>query len=299
MPTMTAIPAQQLAPFPRPYRIARPTPPRLPVVFSSPHSGRSYPPEFLAASALDLGQLRRSEDGFVDELFAAAPLIGAPLLHALFPRAYLDANREPYELDPAMFADTLPSFVNARSARVHEGFGTIPRLVTGGLEIYRRKLTFAEAHARIEALYRPYHAALATLLAETYARFGEALLIDCHSMPSPEWIPGRPWPARRPDVVLGDRFGASCDPAIVDWAEASLRARGLGVERNAPFAGGFITAHYGHPRAGIYALQIELNRALYMDQVGVVKHDGFARLKDALTGLMAGLGAALARERAA
>src|SRR3972149_10523135 len=192
MPPMTAIPAQQLAPFPRPSRIARPALRRLPVVFSSPHSGRSYPPEFLAASALGLGQLRRSEDGFVDELFAAAPVLGAPLLHALFPRAYLDANREPYEVDPAMFAESLPSFVNARSARVHEGLGTLPRLVTGGLEIYRRQLTFAGAHARIAALYRPYHAALATLLAETRARFGEALLIDCHSMPPPAGIPGPP-----------------------------------------------------------------------------------------------------------
>src|SRR6266852_8821929 len=153
---------------------------RLPLVLASPHSGAEYPADFLAASRLDPLALRRSEDSFVDELFAAAPRLGAPLLAARFPRAYVDVNREAYELDPTMFAETLPDFVNARSPRVRMGLGTIARIVASGEEIYARKLRFAEARWRVDSLYHPYHHALRRLVDETAAAFGLYLLLDCH-----------------------------------------------------------------------------------------------------------------------
>ncbi len=296
---MTILGTDEPKPASPPIALRRPRAQSAPLVFSSPHSGRNYPPEFLAASCLDGETLRRSEDSFVEELFGAAPAFGAPLLHARFPRAYLDPNREPWELDPAMFADTLPPFANTASTRVREGFGTIPRLITGGTEIYRERLPFAAAEERVRTLYRPYHRTLAGLLAETRARFGFAILIDCHSMPSFEWIPGRPWSGRRPDIVLGDRFGRSCAPEVLEAVETVLKREGFAVERNAPFAGGFITAHYGRPEAGIHALQIEINRALYMDEPALEKHDGFAGLSQALARLIADLAQAAPLRRAA
>jgi N-formylglutamate amidohydrolase len=248
------------------------------VVFASPHSGDRYPPGFVEASRLDPLSLRRSEDAFVDALFGSAPAYGAPLLKALFPRAYIDPNREPWELDPAMFADALPDYVNARSPRVGAGLGTIARVVANGAEIYRNKLSFAEARARIEALYRPYHAKLAELLDATHARFGRCLLIDCHSMPSVGGPMDRDPGKRRVDFVLGDCFGASCAPVVIDTVESVLRRQGYAVGRNAPYAGGFTTRHYGRPAAARHALQIEINRGLYMDEARIKKSPGFAAL---------------------
>src|SRR5438477_3643937 len=164
----------------------------LPLVLASPHSGAEYPSDLLAASRLDPLTLRRSEDSFVDALFGAGPELGAPLLAARFPRAYLDVNREPWELDPAMFSDVLPAFVNARSPRVRMGLGTIARVVASGEEIYARKLRFAEARRRVEGLYQPYHHVLRRLVDETAAAFGGYLLIDCHSMPSAAGAVGSP-----------------------------------------------------------------------------------------------------------
>src|SRR5436853_3398545 len=184
----------------------------LPLVLASPHSGADYPSGFLAASRLDPVTLRRSEDSFVNDLFGAAPKLGAPLLAARFPRAYLDVNREPWELDPAMFSDVLPSFVNARSPRVRMGLGTIARIVASGEEIYGRKLRFAEARQRVDARYPPYHHALRRLVDETEANFGGCLLLDCHSMPSAASAAGAQDGA---DIVLGDCYGASCSPRIV------------------------------------------------------------------------------------
>jgi len=235
-------------------------------VFASPHSGAEYPDDFVAASRLPFVQLRRSEDAFVDEIFASAPSLGAPLLRALYPRAYVDPNREPYELDPEMFADTLPSWVNTRSVRVRGGLGTIARVVTDGAEIYRDRLSFAEVERRIAACYRPYHNALAGMIARTCQRFGSCLLIDCHSMPSVGGPMDRDSGRRRVDIVLGDRYGGACAPAIVERVEATLRDLGYRVERNLPYAGGYTTAHYGRPDQGIHALQIEINRRLYMDE---------------------------------
>ena len=258
----------------------------LPLVFSSPHSGRDYPPEFVAASRLDPLALRRSEDSFVDEIFAAAPLLGAPLLAARFPRAYLDVNREPWELDPAMFREALPGFVNAASPRVRMGLGTIARIVASGEEIYAKRLSFAEAARRVEALYHPYHRALARLVEETEEAFGGCLLVDCHSMPSS--CGGRA--GSGVDIVLGDCHGAACSKEIVERARRFLERRGFAVALNAPYAGGFTTEHYGRPRQSRHALQVEINRSLYMDEHNYKRQSGLARLADEMALFVAELG---------
>lgn len=255
--------------------LQRPGSDRLPLILSSPHSGANYPAEFIAASRLDAVSLRRSEDSFVDELFAAAPRLGAPLLSARFPRAYLDVNREAYELDPAMFSDALPEFVNAGSPRVRMGLGTIARIVASGEEIYSKKLCFAEARRRIEGLYRPYHQVLRGLVEETEGQFGGYLLIDCHSMPS---AAGSACAADGVDIVLGDCHGAACAPAIIEAARHFFARRGFSVAINAPYAGGFTTDHYGDPKLRRHALQIEINRALYMDERNYRRKPRFERL---------------------
>src|SRR5216684_564524 len=259
----------------------------VPLVVASPHSGANYPDDLLASTRLDPLTLRRSEDCFVDEIFAAAPELGAPLLAARFPRAYLDANREAWELDPAMFSDLLPPFVNHRSPRVRMGLGTIARVVASGEEIYARKLRFAEARWRVDTLYHPYHHALRRLVDETETAFGGYLLLDCHSMPSAASAVGGQDGA---DIVLGDCYGASCAPRIVEAARSFLAERKFAVGLNAPYAGGFTTGHYGNPRRGRHALQIEINRALYMDERRYRRSPGFARLAAEMTGLMAHLG---------
>jgi N-formylglutamate amidohydrolase len=249
-----------------------------PLVLASPHSGTHYPADLLAASRLDPLSLRRSEDSYVDEIFGAAPGLGAPLLKAHFARAYLDPNREPFELDPAMFEDALPDFVNRHSPRVRVGLGTIARVVASGEEIYARKLRFAEATQRIERLYRPYHRALAQLVEATRNRFGYYLLLDCHSMPSTTLPPRAGLGRGRVDIVLGDCHGTSCDPIVADTAQRVLVDKGYAVVRNAPYAGGFTTTHYGKPGEGGHCLQIEIGRGLYMDERSYERKAFFAQL---------------------
>jgi N-formylglutamate amidohydrolase len=260
---------------------------RLPLVLASPHSGSEYPAEFVAASRLDPLALRQSEDSFVDELFAAAPQLGAPLLSARFPRAYLDVNREAYELDPTMFSDVLPSYVNAGSPRVRIGLGTIARIVATGENIYAGKLRFADAERRIECLYQPYHQMLRRLVQETAGVFGGYLLVDCHSMPSSSSC-GQ----GGADIVLGDCYGAACAPCILEAARRFLADRGFRVAINAPYAGGFTTGFYGRPSAHRHALQIEINRALYMDERSYCKKPSFARIIKDLADLIERLGKA-------
>ena len=272
------------------FEILRPAHPAVPLVFNSPHSGAVYPQAFLDASRLDPLTLRKSEDCFVDALFAPVLQRGAPLLRAHFPRAFLDVNREPYELDPRMFEGRLPSFANTRSMRVAGGLGTIARIVGDQQEIYARKVPVAEALDRIERLYKPYHRALRSLLQEQQRRFGLAILIDCHSMPS---VGHHRDEGQRADIVIGDRFGTSAAPFFVELVENALRARGYRVGRNRPYAGGFITEHYGTPSNAIHAIQIEVNRGLYMDERTLTPHAGFAKLQADLDGMTADLIAAL------
>lgn len=250
---------------------------RVPFVFNSPHSGRYYPDRFLAMARLDRSAIRRSEDCYVDELFGGAVALGAPMLAANFPRAYLDVNREPWELDPRMFAEPVPSFCNIRSARVAGGLGTVPKLVGEGLDIYSGRLPLAEAVQRIEAVYKPYHETLKRLLTRTHARFGYAVLIDCHSMPASIRVGDS---GLRPDFIVGDRFGISATAALTETAIGLLIGMGYTVAHNKPYAGGFITEHYGRPARHLHALQIEVNRGLYMNERTFQKSAGFDALAD-------------------
>jgi N-formylglutamate amidohydrolase len=261
--------------FDPPYVVIEPPGQTIPFVFNVPHAGAVYPSSFLAASRLDAMALRRSEDAFVDELFASATNLGAPLMAACFPRAYLDLNREPYELDSRMFDGRLPAFANTRSMRVAGGLGTIPRIVADGQEIYSGRLSVEEALHRIEWLYKPYHRTLRHLVRRTAQMFGHSILIDGHSMPSSSVSRED---GAKADIVLGDRYGTSCATLLIDLVEAALRRQGYTVVRNKPYAGGFITEHYGEPAQGRHALQIEINRGLYMDERTMQKKPGFATL---------------------
>lgn len=246
-----------------PFEIVEPAEWRAPIIFNSPHSGSVYPHDFLNASRIDLAALRRSEDSFMDELIAGLSLRGFPTVRVNFPRSYVDVNREPYELDPRMFIGRLPSFANTRSMRVAGGLGTIPRVVGDGQEIYRERISVDDALARIEALYKPYHRALRRLINRGHQAFGAVVVVDCHSMPSIGVSRDEP---RRPDVVIGDRYGTSCAPLLADMVEETMRALGYSIGRNKPYAGGFITEHYGNPASGLHTVQVELNRSVYMDE---------------------------------
>ena len=249
--------------FDPPFEVLEPAELRGPVAFNSPHSGCVYPRAFLAAARLDLATLRRSEDCFVDELLAGVTARGHPLMRAHFPRCFVDVNREPYELDPRMFDGRLPSFANTRSMRVAGGLGTVARVVGDAQEIYDQRIPVDDALLRIEVLYKPYHRVLRRLVSRVHREFGAAVLVDCHSMPS---AAGPKDDRPRADIVIGDRYGTSCSGAVTDTIEAMLRERGYSVSRNKPYAGGFITEHYGNPAAGLHSVQLEVNRGLYMDE---------------------------------
>jgi N-formylglutamate amidohydrolase len=259
---------------------------RVPFVFSSPHSGRHYPQRFLAMSRLDEHNVRRSEDCYVDELFGGCVMLGAPLLAANFPRAYLDANREPWELDPRMFSEPVPPYCNIRSARVAGGLGTVPKLVGDGFDIYSGRLPLAEAVMRIETVYKPFHETLKKLVMRTHAAFGFAVLVDCHSMPAGVRVSDT---GLRPDFIVGDRFGTSASSALTVTAIDLLSAMGYSVAHNKPYAGGFITEHYGRPTRKVHALQIEINRGLYMNEGTLQKTAGFDALVEDLTQFCADL----------
>ena len=265
-----------------PFRLRRPLALETPFVFASPHSGRAYPGSFVSQSRLSFNALRRSEDAFIEELFLPVVDCGAPLIAAAFPRAYLDVTRAPAEFDAAMFDGPLPFAVDAASPRVSAGLGVIPRIVREGAEIYRQKLAADEASDRLAVFYRPYHAALAQLAVETKARFGSAVVIDCHSMPSAAAVP---------DIVLGDRYGVSASPVLIRAAEEAFGAQGFSVTRNIPYSGGYTTQLHGRPGRGSHALQIEINRALYMDEDAIRPSPSFAgfatRLAASLRALLA------------
>ncbi|MDG5494618.1 N-formylglutamate amidohydrolase [Niveispirillum sp. BGYR6] len=272
------------------FRLHQPVEQLLPVVLASPHSGRDYPPSFIARSRLDPVSLRRSEDGYVDEIFQAAVGLGVPMLAALFPRAFLDPNREAFELDPTMFDGPLPGHINSRSPRVAAGLGTVPRVVANGEEIYAGRLAFAEAQARLDRCYYPYHQALRGLIEATRARFGYCILLDCHSMPS-IGLPPELAAVGSLDAVLGDCFGSACAPQVTLSAESNLTAMGYVVGRNAPYAGGYTTRHYGRPADGVHALQIELNRALYMEELSLSRLPYLEVLAGHMRRLVAAVGA--------
>ncbi len=266
------------------YRLMRPKVQATSVIFASPHSGRDYSPDFLAQSVLDSRALRSSEDAYVDELFSAAPAIGAALLLADVPRAFLDLNRAPDELDPALI-DGIQRVPH--NPRVSSGIGVIPRVVSGGRQIYRGKLPLVEAEARLRAHWYPYHNALRDLIESTATQFGEAILVDCHSMPH-EAIETHTRPGTlRPDVVLGDRFGAAAGGHVMDAIESAFRDVGLRVARNTPFAGAFIAQSYGRPSARRHVVQVEIDRSLYMDEATVERGRNFTAFRAVITTVLA------------
>ncbi len=268
-----------------PVRLLTPERPLAPVIFTSAHSGRAYSADLMSGVRLCPLSLRRSEDCFVDDLFGAAPHYGATLLAANFPRALCDANREAWELDPGMFSDRLPEWVNTNSSRVSAGLGTIAKVVASGEPIYGTKLSFAEAERRVITYWRPFHEALTHLIADIRSRFGYCLLIDCHSMPSPSL--GRRLTVRPVDFVLGDLHGSSCASRVTRMAEAVLSDKGYLVRRNDPYAGGYITRHYGRPADDVHVLQIEIARALYMDEARIEPLLEFAFVQHQMTDLIA------------
>ena len=273
---------------PEAYTLSRPQRRTTSVVFASPHSGSDYPAAFLKRALLDRQQIRSSEDAYVDQLFAAVPDHGAPLLCARAPRAYLDLNRGPDEFDPSLIEGVRRMVHNPR---VSSGLGVIPRVVSNGRAIYRGKISLQEAHQRITHFWRPYHDQLRALIDESLNTFGEAILVDCHSMPHEALENVGPPGSSRPQIVLGDRFGASARPSIVAEVEAAFSAAGFRVARNMPFAGAFITQHYGKPSRHQHAVQVEIDRALYMDEATLTLHDGItdfvAQLNVAIAGIAA------------
>lgn len=262
-----------------PFVVINPLHRTTPLIFASPHSGRRYPPELLADARVPLISLRRSEDTYVDELFAGAAAHGAPVLSASVARAYVDLNRAPDELDPEMFDERPPTPNHGGAARIQAGLGAIPRVSGDGQAIYRRKLSLHEAERRIAAVHRPYHRKLGAMVNETKELFGCAVLIDCHSMPA------NARGGHAPDVVLGDRFGAACHPCVTTLAEATLRRLGYRVARNAPFAGGHTTQTYGRPSHQTHALQVEISRALYVDERTLERTNGYTRVRADMTRL--------------
>lgn len=297
-------------------------PPRLssPLLLASPHSGRDYPSGFLAQSALDRATLRQSEDCYVDLLIEPATRLGVPSLKALFPRIFIDPNRDEAELDPQLFADPLPPQAQITSPRVLAGLGVVPRVAADDRAIYAGQLAFREAEDRLERYYRPYHRSLQAAIKHIRTAFGQCLLLDCHSMPSagaPLLTDGRDKPglgagaaakeggtaaadrgargdrgARsggEADFILGDCYGGACADAVTAHVESFLLKAGASVRRNNPYSGGYVTQTYGRPAEGVHVLQLEINRRLYVDEASLAPNAGFAATRDLLAGLIAAL----------
>lgn len=272
--------------MPSAFTLLRPKIQTAPVVFASPHSGCFYPQEFIKSVSLDALTLRHSEDAFVDELYEGVIMQGAPLLKANFPRAYVDLNREAFELSADMFDGPLPTYVNFNSERAAVGLGTVAKIVTNGVDIYSHKLDFAEVRQRIDNIYYPYHQALEKLIAQTCDLFGGCILIDCHSMPSLKNTKGIDPQLLRTDIVLGDRFGSSCAEWLSNLAHDSLEQEGFVVRRNKPYAGGYTTQHYSDMGARVHTLQIELHRGLYMDEEKITRLEALDDIKHRLKPLI-------------
>ncbi|MDR1827389.1 MAG: N-formylglutamate amidohydrolase [Methylobacteriaceae bacterium] len=272
-----SIPAEFFPPF----NTLEPPEWTLPLVLSVPHAGALYPPGFTAETRLSVEALRTVEDAFVDELYLGVQGLGVPLLKAVAPRSYLDMNRHMYEFDPKLYRAPLPAWCRTDSTKVMNGLGVVPRTIGDGMEIYDRRRDFEEDLPRIEYLYKPYHARLRQLLRDGCGRFGAVLLVDCHSMPSHSRTPGTGY--NPPDVVLGDCFGKACPGDVVNRLEAAFQKQGYSTLINNPFPGGFITGHYGKPKQNCFAVQVEINRALYMDETRLEKTaESFLRVQSDL-----------------
>ena len=258
------------------FLLSKPDSQKLPLVISSPHSGRCYFPEFQRMSRVSVAGLERSEDRFVDLLLGGVVDLGVPVLEANFPRSFVDLNRSPTDLDPQLISGISGVFVRETiSEKVRQGLGVLPRLAAGGAEIYDRLLLISEARRRLLYYYFPYHKMLRALLSATKARFGFVVLMDFHSMPSRSVGEGS---SVANSVVLGDAFGTSALSDVADEAAVIFSNLGYRVLRNKPYSGGFTTTNYGNPLNGIHVLQIEINRGLYMDEYRIRRSDGMSNL---------------------
>lgn len=265
----------------------------LPVVFDSPHSGAEYPDDFLYACPF--AELQKAEDTYVDDLFSEASAHGASMLKALFPRSYIDANRAGDDIDPEILEGDWPTELHGPinpTTRSASGIGLIRRLVRPGLPVYDRRLAASEIMARIENYYRPYHAALKDLLDEAHYNYGQVWHINCHSMPASTAVPHKPHSLylgspRGLDIVLGDRNGSTAGREFVHSARAFLEGLGYRIGLNDPFKGAELVKLYSAPTRGRHSLQIEINKALYMDEKTGERSSNFANLKDDLTKFIA------------
>ncbi|MEP3889005.1 MAG: N-formylglutamate amidohydrolase [Hellea sp.] len=273
----TAQEAECLKAFGAPVTVLMPDIWRSGVIFASPHAGSVYPKAFISRSHLTESSLRRNEDAFISELFAPVVELGAPLLSANFPRCYVDVNRAPDELPTDWTGDPAGA-----SPRAQAGLGVIPTMLSEVTAIYKKPLSLRAARGRLTRLYHPYHDALQELITQASLNFDAALLIDCHSMPG-----FAPMGSRRPDIILGDRFGVSCHPETIARVDQAFRRKGYNVTRNYPYAGGYVTQHYGKPRAGIEVLQIEINRDLYLNPVTMKKKRSYEALAKNLKSIIA------------
>ena len=248
------------------------------VVFALPHSGRDYGVSFLNQSILDKISIRSSEDAFLDQLIDGIEKYGAPKIIANAPRAFIDLNRSTDELDPALISGIKN---NMRNPRISSGLGVIPRVVSHGKEIYRGKLSLEQAQSRIEYYWKPYHRDLSNLLKRAQSIYGQSLLIDMHSMPH-EAVSTQSSFIKAPEIVVGDRFGMSSDPEFTNLIVSILKQHGFRVAKNTPFAGAFITKHHGKIKERTHAIQLEIDRSLYMDEERVSPNSGFEKLKSQL-----------------
>ena len=265
--------------------ILRPDVWRAGVIFASPHSGSLYPESFTARAAVPLTELRRNEDAFIDKLFSPAATFGAPLLSARFPRCFVDVNRAPDELPEAWLNEKeLRDTRTQPTVRANAGLGVVPTKLSETTDIYKKPLNPRFVRARLVSLYQPYHDALQGLVTESSLEFGHSLLIDCHSMPG-----FAPMGSRRPDIILGDRFGVSCHPETIAAIEVAFRSLNYTVARNYPYAGGYVTSHYGKPMSGIETLQIEINRDLYLNPVTLKPKRSYDRLAENLAAIIKGI----------
>ncbi|MEP2028714.1 MAG: N-formylglutamate amidohydrolase [Paracoccaceae bacterium] len=254
------------------------------VVFASPHSGCDYHWNFLRRTLLDEHVIRSSEDAFVDRLYDCAPDFGASMLIARAPRAFVDLNRSPDELDPALVEGVEK---RGHNPRIASGLGVIPRVVANGRQIYSGKLSQIEVQRRISDYWHPYHKALQALLDHAHTLHGKAILADCHSMPHEAMDGIARSGARRPEIVLGDRFGAAASGDVIDRIESAFVSAGFVVARNAPFAGAYITQAYGRPSRRQHAVQIEIDRALYMNEQLIRPNNNFKAFRATLRGVIA------------
>jgi len=273
MKRLKSLEAEDIAGFGKPCGLYMPDRLQTGTVFASAHSGAIYPASFVKRSALSLADLRRNEDTFVDALFRPVQALGAPLLAARFPRCFVDVNRAHDEVPDEWLPDFGPS-----TPRANLGLGVVPTIISEKREIYSRPLRPSVVEARLKALYRPYHTALKSLLSEAQDMFGSALLIDCHSMPGYS-ASGK----RRSDIILGDRFGTSCHPDTLEQVKTAFKRQGYAVTLNHPYAGGYVTSHYGRPEQGIEAIQVEINRDLYLNPVNQTKNRDYDKLAADLT----------------